>query len=295
MGSRSQWFSPSVASGHRWASRVLWYRAPGDRGALGPVQAWLPPSLLFRVGCSLHPACDRWCESPCRCGPGLCWSLPWARNPDHPSASVSCCPWSRCPGLFRARLPTNVCPFLQRQSDVGRGANRRRNQMSGDTCVQTWPCSYYLELEKRWVPGRLSLTSLSLKFMTDKTRETLVSFPLSSIIEIKKEASHFIFSSITILERDHSKHWFSSLQPSRNAVFSVIEHFWRELLLSESGAAAEAASSSMTKGKELTCLMACTQKRLEDTARVLHHQGEQLDGISRGLDKMESDLDVADR
>ncbi|NP_001095790.1 synaptosomal-associated protein 47 [Bos taurus] len=167
--------------------------------------------------------------------------------------------------------------------------------MSGDTCVQTWPCSYYLELEKRWVPGRLSLTSLSLKFMTDKTRETLVSFPLSSIIEIKKEASHFIFSSITILERDHSKHWFSSLQPSRNAVFSVIEHFWRELLLSESGAAAEAASSSMTKGKELTCLMACTQKRLEDTARVLHHQGEQLDGISRGLDKMESDLDVADR
>ncbi|XP_054936224.1 synaptosomal-associated protein 47 isoform X3 [Physeter macrocephalus] len=51
----------------------------------------------------------------------------------------------------------------------------------------------------------------------------------------------------------------------------------------------------MTKGKELTGLMACTQKRLEDTARVLHHQGEQLDSISRGLDKMESDLDVADR
>ncbi|XP_070229539.1 synaptosomal-associated protein 47 isoform X2 [Bos mutus] len=211
-------------------------------------------------------------------------------------------PASGTPGLQRLSNgagPESRCflvfPATQRQSDVGRGANRRRNQMSGDTCVQTWPCSYYLELEKRWVPGRLSLTSLSLKFMTDKTRETLVSFPLSSIIEIKKEASHFIFSSITILERDHSKHWFSSLQPSRNAVFSVIEHFWRELLLSESGAAAEAASSSMTKGKELTCLMACTQKRLEDTARVLHHQGEQLDGISRGLDKMESDLDVADR
>ncbi|XP_055396012.1 synaptosomal-associated protein 47 isoform X1 [Bubalus kerabau] len=211
-------------------------------------------------------------------------------------------PASGTPGLQRLSNgagPESRCflvfPATQRQSDVGRGANRPRNQMSGDTCVQTWPCSYYLELEKRWVPGRLSLTSLSLKFMTDKTRETLVSFPLSSIIEIKKEASHFIFSSITILERDHSKHWFSSLQPSRNAVFSVIEHFWRELLLCESGAAAEAASSSMTKGKELTCLMACTQKRLEDTARVLHHQGEQLDGISRGLDKMESDLDVADR
>ncbi|XP_057564570.1 synaptosomal-associated protein 47 isoform X1 [Hippopotamus amphibius kiboko] len=167
--------------------------------------------------------------------------------------------------------------------------------MSRDICVNTWPCSYYLELEKRWVPGQLSLTSLSLKFMTDKTREILVSFPLSSITEIKKEASNFIFSSLTILEKDHNKHWFSSLQPSRNVVFSIIEHFWRELLLSQSGAAVEASSSPMTKGKELTGLMACAQKRLEGTAKVLHHQGEQLDSISRGLEKMESDLDVADR
>ncbi|XP_032333163.1 synaptosomal-associated protein 47 isoform X2 [Camelus ferus] len=167
--------------------------------------------------------------------------------------------------------------------------------MSRDICVHTWPCSYYLELEKRWIPGKLSLTPLSLKFMTDKTGEILVNFPLSSIIEIKKEASHFIFSSITILEKDHVKHWFSSLQPSRNVVFSIIEHFWRELLLSQPGAAVEGSSSPATKGKELTCLMACSQKRLEDTTRVLHHQGEQLDSIARGLDKMESDLDVADR
>lgn len=167
--------------------------------------------------------------------------------------------------------------------------------MNRDICVHTWPCSYYLELEKRWVPGRLLLTSLSLKFMTDKTGDFLVSFPLAGIIEIKKEASHFIFSSITILEKDHVKHWFSSLQPSRNVVFHVIEHFWRELLLSQPGAAGEASSSPATKGKELTGLMACSQKHLEDAARVLHYQGEQLDSIASGLDKMESDLDVADR
>ncbi|XP_023396116.1 synaptosomal-associated protein 47 isoform X2 [Loxodonta africana] len=167
--------------------------------------------------------------------------------------------------------------------------------MSRDICIHTWPCSYYLEPEKRWVPGKLSLTSLSLKFITDKTGKILVDFPLSSIIEIKKEASHFIFSSITILEEDHVKHWFSSLQPSRNAVFNIIEHFWRELLLSQPGAAAQVSSSPMTKGKELTGLMACSQKRLEDTAKVLHHQGEQFDNIMKGLDKIESDLDVADR
>ncbi|XP_075398268.1 synaptosomal-associated protein 47 isoform X1 [Tenrec ecaudatus] len=167
--------------------------------------------------------------------------------------------------------------------------------MSRDICVHTWPCSYYLEPEKRWVSGKLSLTSLSLKFATDKTGTVLANFPLSSIIEIKKEASHFIFSSITILEKDHIKHWFSSLQPSRNAVFNIIEHFWRELLLSQPGATVQASSTPLTKGKELTGLMACSQKRLEDTAKVLHHQGEQFDNIIQGLDKIESDLDVADR
>ncbi|XP_076994055.1 synaptosomal-associated protein 47 isoform X2 [Tamandua tetradactyla] len=167
--------------------------------------------------------------------------------------------------------------------------------MSKDICIHTWPCSYYLELEKRWVPGRLSLTSLSLKFMANKTEEILVSFPLSSIIEIKKEASHFFFSSITILEKNHIKHWFSSLQPNRNVVFNIIEHFWRELLLSQPETTVPALTSPMTKGKELTGLMASSQRRLEDTAKVLHHQGEQFDNIMKGLDKIESDLDVADR
>lgn len=203
---------------------------------------------------------------PCRgvSGPGvmMCCSLPHPLIYPSPAQAEWPRPWSR---------PTG-------------------SQMSREVCVHTWPCSYYLELDKRWVPGKLSLTSCSLKFAADEAQETLVSFPLSGITAIKKEASHFVFSSITVLEKDNRKHWFSSLQPSRNAAFSVIEHFWRELLLSQPEAPLPA-----TKGKELTGLMACSQKRLEDTARVLHHQGEQLDSITRGLDKMESDLDVADR
>ncbi|XP_035583855.1 synaptosomal-associated protein 47-like [Zalophus californianus] len=181
-------------------------------------------------------------------------------------------------------------PVTQRQSGRGRGADQPGSQMSREVCVHSWPCSYYLEPEKRWVPGKLSLPSHSLRSATDKTGEALVSFPLSSVIEIKKEASHFVFSSITVLEKDHLKHWFSSLQPSRNAVFTIIEHFWRELLLSPSE-----APLPVTKGKQLTGLMACSQNRLEETAQVLHHQGEQLGSITKGLDKMESDLDVADR
>ncbi|XP_032097980.1 synaptosomal-associated protein 47 isoform X4 [Sapajus apella] len=180
----------------------------------------------------------------------------------------------------------------QRQKRPGPRLRQTQEQMSRDVCIHTWPCTYYLESERRWVTGQLSLTSLSLRFVTDSTGETLVSFPLSSIVEIKKEASHFIFSSITVLEKGHAKHWFSSLRPSRNVVFSIIEHFWRELLLSQPAAD---ASAPRTQGKELTGLMAGSQKRLEDTARVLHHQGQQLDGVMRGLDKMESDLEVADR
>lgn len=166
--------------------------------------------------------------------------------------------------------------------------------MSSDVHVHSWPCSYYLNLEKQWVPGKLTLTPRSLKFSADRTEEVLVGLPLSSITEIRKESSLFIFSAITVLEKGQAKHWFSSLRPSRNVVFNIIEHFWRELLLSQPGTAANTASP-MTRGQELLGLMASSQRRMEDTSKVLHHQGEQLDSVMRGLEKMESDLDVADR
>ncbi|KAL1779690.1 synaptosomal-associated protein 47 isoform X1 [Sigmodon hispidus] len=166
--------------------------------------------------------------------------------------------------------------------------------MSSDVRVHSWPCSYYLNLEKQWVPGKLTLTPQSLKFSADRTEEVLMGLPLSSITEIRKEASLFIFSSITVLEKGQAKHWFSSLRPSRNVVFNIIEHFWRELLLSQPGTAANTAAP-MTRGQELMGLMASSQRRMEDTSKVLHHQGEQLDSVMRGLEKMESDLDVADR
>ncbi|KAM9025796.1 synaptosomal-associated protein 47 isoform 2-T2 [Guaruba guarouba] len=164
--------------------------------------------------------------------------------------------------------------------------------MNEDIRIHSWPCSYYLDTSKQWVSGRLSLTPVAIKFTAGKTGELLVNFHLSSISEIKKESSNLIFSSLTILEKN-TKHWFSSLQPSRNVVFNILEHFWREQLLSSQGA--EAAALQTTKGKELTGLLTGSQKRLEDTAKVLHYQGEQFDSIMRGLNKIEGDMDVADR
>ncbi|RMC04630.1 hypothetical protein DUI87_17797 [Hirundo rustica rustica] len=126
-----------------------------------------------------------------------------------------------------------------------------------------------------------------------QTGELLVDFRLAGIGEIKKESSHLIFSSLTVLEKG-TKHWFSSLHPNRNVVFNILEHFWREQLLSSQEAGAGAALGS-SKGKELTGMLEGSQKRLEDTAKVLHSQGEQFDNIMRGLHKIEGDMDVADR
>ncbi|NXK70752.1 SNP47 protein, partial [Sylvietta virens] len=165
--------------------------------------------------------------------------------------------------------------------------------MNEDIRIHSWPCSYYLDTSKQWIPGKLSLTPVSVKFAADKTGELLVDFRLSGISEIKKESSHLIFSSLTILEKS-TKHWFSSLHPNRNVVFNILEHFWREQLLSGQEAAAGAALES-SKGKELTGMLEGSQKRLEDTAKVLHSQGEQFDNIMRGLHKIEGDMDVADR
>ncbi|NXS86613.1 SNP47 protein, partial [Erpornis zantholeuca] len=162
--------------------------------------------------------------------------------------------------------------------------------MNEDIRIHSWPCSYYLDTSKQWISGKLSLTPTSIRFTADGSGELLVDSRLSGISEIKKESSHLIFSSLTVREKD-TKHWFSSLHPNRNVVFNVLEHFWREQLFSGAGA----PPSDPGKGRELVGMLEGSQKRLEDTAKVLHCQGEQFDNIMRGLHKIEGDMDVADR
>eukprot|EP00061_Rhincodon_typus_P016254 g44365.t1 len=167
--------------------------------------------------------------------------------------------------------------------------------MNKNLCIHSWPGSYYLDSEKRWVYGKLSLTPGQLAFTSDKEGLTLTSFKLSAITSIKKEASSFIFSSLTVLVNGNEKHWFSSLQPNRTVVFNVIEHFWQAQLLSSEGVEVEASPDRTSKGKQLIHLASSSHQRLEDTAKVLLHQGEQFDRIMKGLDKIESDMDVANR
>ncbi|XP_008281104.1 synaptosomal-associated protein 47 [Stegastes partitus] len=166
--------------------------------------------------------------------------------------------------------------------------------MSRDVAIHSWPGSYYINSEKRWESGTLSLTRTTLRFVSNQSKESLASFRLSRIMEIKMESSSFIFSTLTVLEEGNVKHWFGSLKPNRVVVYNVLEHFWRERLLSP-GSEARGAECQPSKGRELINLVAGAQRRLEDTGRVLSHQGEQFDNMMQGLEKIDSDLGVADK
>ncbi|XP_077472377.1 synaptosomal-associated protein 47 [Stigmatopora argus] len=169
--------------------------------------------------------------------------------------------------------------------------------MSRDATIHSWLGSYYLTWGKRWEDGTLSLSRTSVRFVSNQTGETLASFRLSCIMELKLESSSFIFSTLTVLEEGNVKHWFGSLKPNRVVVYNVMEHFWRERLLSPTISEARAGTheSEPSKGRELIKLVAGAQRRLEDTGMVLSDQGEQFDSMMQGLEKMDSDLGVADK
>lgn len=183
---------------------------------------------------------------------------------------------------------TRTCLSLQQN----RSAAARK--MSRDIPVQSWPGSYYINSDKRWENGTLCLTRTMLRFNSTKSKESLMSVLLSRIMEMKMESSSFIFSTLTILEEGNVKHWFGSLKPSRVVVYNVIEHFWRERLLSPSMETC-GPESQVSKGRQLINLMAGAQKRLEDTGRVLSQQGEQFDNMMQGLEKIDSDLGIANK
>lgn len=167
--------------------------------------------------------------------------------------------------------------------------------MSRDAPIHSWPGSYYINSERRWEGGTLSVTRTLVRFVSSQSKESLASFLLSRIVEIKMESSSFIFSTLTVLEEGNVKHWFGSLKPNRVVVYNVLEHFWRERLLSPSSELRGAAAGQPSKGRQLINLAVGAQRRLEDTGTVLSQQGEQFDNMMQGLEKMNSDLGVADK
>ncbi|KAK2859986.1 hypothetical protein Q7C36_004152 [Tachysurus vachellii] len=162
-----------------------------------------------------------------------------------------------------------------------------------DAPVHNWPCSYYVNGDKRWVSGRLSLTSSAVRFSPSAGRDSgaVLLLPLSRVTHINTESSCFIFSAVTLQERDGQKHWFSSLKPSAGAVFHVLQHFWKETLALHT----HSTHTPLSRGQRLISMVSDSQHTLSHTGQVLSQQGEQFHHMIHQLDKMESDLGVADR
>ncbi|XP_053351520.1 synaptosomal-associated protein 47 [Clarias gariepinus] len=163
--------------------------------------------------------------------------------------------------------------------------------MDGEPPVHSWLCSYYLNSEKRWTSGRLTLTPSAVRFSPGGDGGALLLLPLSRVTHVSTESSCFIFSAVTLQERDAQKHWFSSLKPSAGAVFHVLQHFWRETLAMHT----HAAHTPLSRGQRLISMVSDAQHTLSHTGRALSQQGEQFHHMIHQLDKMESDLGVADK
>ncbi|TTB70976.1 Synaptosomal-associated protein 47 [Bagarius yarrelli] len=162
-----------------------------------------------------------------------------------------------------------------------------------DAPVHSWSCSYYVNSAKRWVSGRLTLTASAVRFSPSSGGEVgaVLLLPLSRVTHINTESSCFIFSAVTLQERDTLKHWFSSLKPSAGAVFHVLQHFWRETLAQHT----HSTHTPLSRGQRLISMVSDTQHTLAHTGRALSQQGEQFQHMIHQLDKMESDLGVADK
>ncbi|XP_032802064.2 synaptosomal-associated protein 47 [Petromyzon marinus] len=159
--------------------------------------------------------------------------------------------------------------------------------------IRTWRGSYYLISNKRWVPGRFCLLPGRLCFYANKDSTMLFSTRLADLCEIKKTTVSLVYSALALTQVGGvACHWLSGLEPSRDAVFNVLEHFWREELL---GGGSKASASSTALGQHLVATATGSQRRLEEAAQALHHQGQQLDGIGQNLQKMNADLCIADR
>ncbi|XP_062850648.1 synaptosomal-associated protein 47 [Trichomycterus rosablanca] len=164
--------------------------------------------------------------------------------------------------------------------------------MNRDAPVHSWSCSYYINSEKRWVTGRLSLTLSAVRFSPSLTTEsTTLLLPLSRITHISTESSCLVFSAVTLQERDGPKHWFCSLKPSAGAVHHVLQHFWRETLVLSTFS----LHAPLTKGQRLISMVSDAQHRLSHTGQALGQQGEQFNHMVQDLDRVESDLGVADK
>lgn len=157
--------------------------------------------------------------------------------------------------------------------------------------------SYYNPVTKRWDTGCFSLNKSHIQFLcsNSKNDQFHLCLPLSTITGLEKRQTNLIYPALVICV-GAEKHWFGSF-PSRDAVYNLLELFWRESLISKSyktPAIPRKNASTSQLGKELFDMLYESENSLAETANALIDQSRQLHDAEDDIEDINKDLRTAE-
>lgn len=160
------------------------------------------------------------------------------------------------------------------------------------------PASYYNPATKKWESGCFTLNKNHIQFVnnsSDKDEQFHLCLPLSTVTGVEKRQSNFIYPSLVVCVGTE-KHWFGSFT-SRDAVYNLLELFWREALISRPlriPSPIQACKTNSLLGKELLEVLNESKNTLIETANALSDQSRQLYDAEEAVEDLNSDLSKAE-
>ena len=158
--------------------------------------------------------------------------------------------------------------------------------------IKQWETKYYDCTTKTWVSGTLRLKESSIDFSATGSTDYIYVCRYRNIVDVRKASSMLFFKALVVRCTSNEDRWFSSLA-SRDYVFNLIEHFWRNCLVAPSSLQTRSTNGT-SLGQELLRITADSQKTLGQASETLSCQGEQLSHATALMVDLHDDLDVAD-
>ena len=129
------------------------------------------------------------------------------------------------------------------------------------------------------------------------TKPTGLALQFSDITGIRKATSCFVYPCLVISHVNKVHYWFSAL-PNRDAVYNIIEHFWRDTLIEDTQAVSRGVNfeQGVTQmGQKLLKIATNSETLLQEAGTTLKEQGEQLTRSAFKLQEIHENLDTSER
>lgn len=171
--------------------------------------------------------------------------------------------------------------------------------MTSSSNVFEHSCSYYNPATKKWDSGCFTLNKNHVQFVNNSSlldEQYHLCLTLNTITGIEKRQSNLIYPSLVICVGSE-RHWFGSF-PSRDAVYNLLDLFWREVLLSKPHrrpSPPKAIKTDSLLGKELLGILNESKNTLIETANVLSDQSRQLYEAEEAVEDINNDLSKAEK